>query len=265
MKGDKSLQRPLMTNSEQIIQFGSEQYHKCATALNILRETVMGPELFDMAFKEYSQRWAFKHPKPADFFRTMEDASAMDLDWFWRGWFYTTDNTDITLDEVKWFQLRKEEANVEKKGKSVKKGDLTASSASADAKDFSNGPQPFTLLPTDERYYGEFTSRVDDKAIINKLENKNFYEITLSNTGGLVMPVIIEWTFKDGSKEVERIPAEIWRSNEEQVTKVFVKEKEVTNVVIDPQNETADVNTSDNVFPRKAEASQFDKFKSKNK
>ncbi len=265
MKGDKNLQRPLMTNSEQVIQFGSEQYHKCATALNILRETVMGPELFDMAFKEYSQRWAFKHPKPADFFRTMEDASAVDLDWFWRGWFYTTDNTDVTLEEVKWFQLRKEETNVEKKGKTVKKGDLTTSSASTDSKDFSGGPQPFTLLPTDERFYGEFLSRVDDKAIIRKLENKNLYQITLSNTGGLVMPVIIQWTFKDGSTEIERIPAEIWRSNEEKVTKVFVKEKEVTNVVIDPQNETADVNTTDNVFPRSAEASKFDKFKSKNK
>ena len=113
--------------------------------------------------------------------------------------------------------------------------------------------------------YGEFLSRVDDKAIINKLEDKNFYQITLSNKGGLVMPVIIEWTYKDGSKEIERIPAEIWRSNEEKVTKVFVKEKEVTHVVIDPQNETADVNTSDNVFPRKEGASDFDKFKSKNK
>src|SRR5205085_8087793 len=106
MKGDKNSMRPLMTNSEQIIQFGNEQYGKCATALSILRETVMGPELFDKAFKEYAQRWAFKHPKPSDFFRTLEDASAVDLDWYWRGWFYTTDNCDVSLDQVKWFKLR---------------------------------------------------------------------------------------------------------------------------------------------------------------
>ena len=117
MKGDGSLQRPLMTNSEQILQFGAEQYAKTATALNILRETVMGPELFDKAFKEYSTRWAFKHPKPADFFRTLEDASAVDLDWFWKGWFYTTDRCDQSIDKVKWYKVRNEQTNVEKIGR----------------------------------------------------------------------------------------------------------------------------------------------------
>jgi Peptidase family M1 domain len=264
MKGDKSTQRPLMVNSEQVIQFGSEQYAKCATALNILRETVMGKELFDNAFREYAQRWAFKHPKPADFFRTMEDASAVDLDWFWRGWFYTTDHCDVSLDEVKWLKVRKTETDPEKKNKKVKEGDLNVAEKNKGSNDFSNGPQSFTITPSNERSYGEFLSRLDDKAMIASLENKNFYELKLSNKGGLIMPVIIEWTFKDGTKEIERLPAEIWRTNESTFTKVFLKEKEVASVVVDPKKETSDINVDDNAFPRVEKVSKFDELKRNN-
>jgi hypothetical protein len=221
----------------------------------------MGKQLFDMAFKEYAQRWAFKHPKPADFFRTMEDASAVDLDWFWRGWFYSTDVSDQTLESVKWYRLDTRNAALENKSVTTEAGDLSSGSRDVDTSDFSDGPQPFHLLPTEQRFYGEFLSRVDDKQIIAKLENKNIYEVTISNKGGLVMPVIIEWTYKDGSREVEKIPAEIWRLNEHHVTKVFVKEKEVTNVMIDPDMETADINIEDNIFPRVDRPSKFEQFK----
>lgn len=265
MKGDKNLMRPLMTNSEQVIQFGPEQYAKAATALYILRESVMGKELFDKAFKEYSQRWAFKHPKPADFFRTMEDASAVDLDWFWRGWFYTTDNVDQSIDQVKWFKMRKQTADPENKKVKTKKGDLNASSGEKKFDSFNNGPEEFSLVETDPRFYGEFTSRIDDKAVIAKLQDKNIYEVTLSNKGGLPMPVILEWTYKDGSKEIERIPAEIWRINETKVTKVFVKQKEVVSVVLDPLQETADINIEDNVFPKVEKESKVDALKKKSK
>jgi hypothetical protein len=264
MKSASELQRPLMVNSEQVVRknFGNEQYAKCATALNILRETVMGPELFDKAFKEYARRWAFRHPKPADFFRTMEDASAVDLDWFWKGWFYTTDVCDVSIDNVKWFRMRKEQGNIESKDKNITKGDLAANTEKK-FEDFSGGPEPFSLIGTDARFYGEFQNRVDDKAIIHKLENKNLYEITLTNQGGLVMPVIIEWTYRDGSKEIERIPAEIWRTNETSITKVFIKDKEVAHVAIDPLKETADINTEDNEFPRIAQPTKFDELKKK--
>ncbi len=261
MKSDKSVQRPVMTNSEQIIQFGNEQYAKVATAMSILRETVMGPELFDRAFKEYAQRWAFKHPKPADFFRTMEDASAVDLDWYWRGWFYTTDHVDFELDQVKWFKVKNEQANLEKKNVKVKAGDLAANAAGDKPSDFGNGPQELTMINTPDNAYGEFKSKIDDNAVRTKLEGKNIYEITLKNKGGLVMPVIVEWTFKDGSKEIERIPAEIWRMNETEVKKIFVKEKEVVSVIIDPNQETADTEISDNVFPKKPVESKFDQIK----
>ncbi len=264
MKGANSIKRPLMINSEQSVQFFTEQYDKCAAGLNMLRETIMGPELFDKSFKEYAQRWAFHHPKPADFFRTMEDASAVDLDWFWRGWFYSTDVCDQSIDKVKWYQVRKDQTNLENKGKSVKKGDLSASgSGEKNPNDFSGGPQPFSVIPTDARFYGDFQNRVDDKALIAKMENKNFYEVTLTNKGELIMPVIIEWTYKDGTKEIDRIPAEIWRHNEKTVTKVFLKDKEVTNLVLDPKLETSDISTVDNVFPKVAKSNKFDELKKK--
>lgn len=266
LKGDKNKMRPLMVNSEQVIEFGPEQYAKAATGLYMLRETVMGPELFDKSFKEYAQRWAFKHPKPADFFRTLEDASAVDLDWFWKGWFYTTDACDQSIDQVKWFKLRKEQTEMEKKNINVSKGDLATKPGENKYDNFNNGPEPFSLVATDPRLNGEFASRVDDKAIMQKLEDKNIYEVTLSNKGGLVMPVVIEWTYKDGTKEIERIPAEIWRVNEQKITKVFVKQKEVTNIVLDPNQELADVNAQDNVFPKRTDTStKFDEFKKKTK
>lgn len=262
LKGDKSKMRPLMTNSEQVIVFGDEQYGKAATGLYMLRESIMGPELFDRSFKEYAERWAFKHPKPADFFRTMEDASAVDLDWFWKGWFYTTDNNDQSIDQVKWYKMRKEEKGLERKDVKVKQGDLTAAGGEKKYDNFNNGPEPFSLIPTDPRLNGEFASAVDDKAIMQKLENKNIYEVTLSNKGGLVMPVIIQWTYADGTKEIERIPAEIWRVNEKKVNKVFIKDKEVTNVMLDPHQELADVDMQDNVFPKSSGGpSKFDTFK----
>ena len=264
MKGDKAMMRPIMATADNQGQYGgSNGYTKTAAALTLLRETVMGPELFDKAFQEFSVRWAFKHPKPADFFRTMEDASAVDLDWFWRGWFYSTDHVDITLDEVKWYKVKKSQPDLEKRNVKVAGGDVSAGKGKPGEKvtDFSKGPQDFTVLNTKEEDYGQFRARIDDNAMRTKLEEKNFYEVTLKNTGGLVSPVIIEWTYKDGSKEIEKIPAEIWRLNEKEVKKVFVKEREVVNVVIDPKQETADVNITDNVFPKRAAESKFDQLK----
>ncbi|HEY9487503.1 MAG TPA: M1 family metallopeptidase [Chryseosolibacter sp.] len=266
MRGDKSQMRPVMSMSDNIRreEFGPNAYYKPSAALTILRETVMGPELFDEAFKEYAQRWAFKHPKPADFFRTMEDASAVDLDWFWRGWFYTNEHVDVEVSDVKWFKLQSEVADPENKDVKVAPGDLARGDGQdADADDFSNGPQQLTLLNTPERFYGEFRSTVDDKAIRGKLRGKNIYEITFTNKGGLVTPLVIEWTYKDGSKEIEKIPAEVWRRDEQQFRKVFIKDKEVTNILLDPNFELADVDVTNNNFPKKTET-RFDRFKKQN-
>ncbi len=263
MRGDKSQMRPIMSMSDNIRgeEFGPNAYYKPAAALTILRETVMGPELFDAAFKEYAQRWAFKHPKPADFFRTMEDASAVDLDWFWRGWFYTNDHVDVEVSDVKWFRLKNEVSDPESKGVRVAPGDLARGEGNGEAReDFSDGPEEFSLSNTPQRLYGEFKSTVDDNAIRQKLADKNIYQITFVNKGGLVTPLVIQWTYKDGSTETETIPAEVWRLNEQRITKVFIKAKEVTNIMLDPNFQLADVDVSNNAFPRKAE-SKFDQFR----
>ncbi len=260
MKGDKKYIRPIMTNSEQVLQFGNNAYAKPATALNILRETVMGPELFDKAFKEYATRWAFKRPMPADFFRTMEDASAVDLDWYWKGWFYGVDHVDITVSDVQWFRLKRIEGDKDSQIVTAKKGDLKSNNTEG-VKDFSDGYKEITLTDTDARYYGEYLNRVDDNEIRKKLYNKHFYQVSFDNKGGLVMPLIVEFTFKDGSKAVERIPAEIWRKSEGNVSKIFGFEKEVVKIVLDPNKETADTDLSNNYFPRAEDTSNFDKFK----
>lgn len=240
MGGDKTGMRPIMTMSDNIPeqQFGYAAYFKPSAALTLLRETILGPELFDSAFKEYARRWAFKHPKPADFFRTMEDASAVDLDWFWRGWFYGTEHVDIEVADVKWFRLNAETLS----------GTEAAGGSAVD--DFTDGPRRFTLVDTPAQLRGEFRSEIDDNAIRSQLEGKNIYEVTFVNKGGLISPLVIEWTYQDGSAEIQRIPAEVWRLNERQVTKTFIKEKQVVKIVLDPNYELADVDATNNKFPR---------------
>jgi hypothetical protein len=260
MKGSKDMLEPVMTNSEQLKQFGNNAYAKPATALAILRETIMGPELFDYAFKEYSRRWAFKHPTPADFFRTMEDASAVDLDWFWNGWFYTTDNVDMEVADVTWYKLDNHINNettalnkekLKKKRKGEESENIESKGYTADD---TITPEDKLITPLPLK-----TSLSGADEITNK--NQNFYEVKLKNKGGLVMPVILQFNYRDGSSEVKHLPAEIWRLNDEEVTKVFVLDKEVENIVLDPFKETADVEENNNNFPPKDIPSDFQKFK----
>lgn len=237
MKGDPKKLVPIMTNSEQIdlMQFGPNAYSKPATALNILRETVMGKELFDYAFKEYSRRWAFKHPEPADFFRSMEDASAMDLDWFWRGWFYGTEPVDISLDSV-FFYKTPDNKNVSENG-NIKMKNINP-----------------VIYNNIKRILG-----TDSGKALN--ENVYLYGLHLSNVGGLISPVIIQANYKDGTSEIIRLPAEIWRYNPQNITKVLHLPKEVNSFALDPNLETADIDEENNHFPRKKMASQFEKIK----
>ncbi len=276
MRGDKKFISPIMTNSESIFQFGNNAYGKPATALNILRETVMGRELFDFAFKTYCERWKFKHPTPADFFRTMEDASAVDLDWFWRGWFYGTDNVDIAIDDVKWFQLNTQNPDVEKsflKDQKIKsdvhigvernKKEIkeTINEKDANIDDFYAKRDIYKVDALDRKEYEEFKSKLDAKDLDLLNANKQFYEIQFSNVGGLVMPLILEFTFINGKKEVIRIPAEIWRQYEDKVSKVFIFDQEVTSVRLDPFLETADTDLDNNSWPKKEIPSRYQLFK----
>lgn len=279
MKLPKDQLEPVMTNSENIINFGPNAYAKPATALNILRETVMGRELFDYAFKEYARRWAFKHPTPADFFRTMEDASAVDLDWFWRGWFYSTEPVDISLDAVRAFRMNTMDPAVEnKENKRIAEQDQyiisrernraagTKFAVEQDSSlvDFYGKWDRYAVTADSkaefEQYYNSLSP--EEQKLYNS--KKNFYELEFSNVGGLVMPLILEWTFSDGTKEVERIPAYIWRKNENRITKVFAKDKTVTAVRLDPFRETADIDENNNSWPRQAVPSRFQLFKQQN-
>jgi aminopeptidase N len=239
----------------------------------------MGRELFDYAFKEYAKRWMFKHPTPDDFFRTMEDASAVDLDWFWRGWFYGTDPVDISIEQVSWYKMENR-TPAERKAEAKAKFDREESYVSRDynrkdiaqtvleadpsTRDFYNSYNPFTVTPEDEEAYKKFMASLTPRERELMSSKMNFYEMTFKNVGGLVMPLIVEFHYADGTSEIERIPAEIWRKNESQVTKVFAKEKEVVRFVLDPKRETADIDESSNYWPRQYMPTRFELFKGSN-
>ncbi len=285
MKLPKDQLEPIMSNSENIIGFGPNAYSKPATGLNILRETIMGRELFDYSFKEYARRWAFKHPTPADLFRTMEDASGEDLDWFWRGWFYSTDACDISLDTVKYAKadvngtpqegrmmsrkLPRPDQNafedISKVRNREDKNIKFITDVDTATRDFywkyDRGIEPYDTATYSLNMPATTESLTEEQK--QKYANKHFYELSFSNKGGLVMPIIVEWTFKDGSKEVDRIPAQVWRLNEKKVTKFFMKDKEVASVKLDPMRETADIDESNNTWGTIAEPSKFQVFKQK--
>lgn len=286
MKLPKEQLEPVMSNSENIIGFGPNAYTKPATALNILRETIMGRKLFDFAFKEYARRWAFKHPTPADLFRTMEDASGEDLDWFWRGWFYGIQPVDISLDTVKY---AKADLNSQlPQARSIqKKVDAPATNPYDDISKIRNREDKnvkfYTDTDTEARdFYWRYargmekvdttqTVAIDVPMIITaltpeakeKFANSYFYELSFSNKGGLVMPIIIEWTYKDGTKEIDRIPAQIWRHNEYNAKKFFIKKKEVTSIQLDPLKETADIDVTNNVWGTMPAPTRFKAFSQK--
>ncbi|WP_443945454.1 M1 family metallopeptidase [Pedobacter sp. AW1-32] len=286
MKLPKDELEPIMTNSENITRFGPNAYSKPATGLNILRETIMGRELFDYAFKEYARRWAFKHPEPADLFRTMEDASGEDLDWFWRGWFYGTDPCDISLDSVKFAKADFPKEIPAARARMVKM-DKPAVNAFEDISKIRNkGDKTIGFYvdknPSAQDFYYKYDRGMVsvDTTITTKMEtqlpydvvpaseqdqykNKFLYELSFSNKGGLVMPIIVEFTYKDGTKELDRIPAQIWRHNELKTSKFYVKDKEVESILIDPLRETADIDTSNNSWGGKAKESKFHAFKAK--
>ncbi|WP_339653298.1 M1 family metallopeptidase [uncultured Maribacter sp.] len=253
MSGDQSTISPIMSNPENVFQLGPNAYGKPATALNILRETVMGRELFDHAFKTYSHRWMFKHPTPEDFFRTMEDASAVDLDWYWRGWFYTTDFVDMGVKNIKKYQVAKKPVT----------GDLMSKVflVSSDSESYDpalEGVNPSETSKTLKEYMMDNMTEAERATV---KEPKYFYEITYNSPGGLPMPLIVEYTYADGSVKNITYPPEIWRKNSKEVMMVISSSSELTNVVIDPKMETADIDTTNNSWPKKEQENEFDKMK----
>ncbi|MFY7670980.1 M1 family metallopeptidase [Tenacibaculum sp. MEBiC06402] len=260
MSFDQNNLSPIMSQGDYVKNFGPNAYTKPAAGLYMLRKTIMGPELFDFAFRTYSQRWMFKHPTPADFFRTMEDASGMDLDWFWRGWFYTTDYCDIGIKEVKPLYL------TDKKSERIK----NAIKTNPRAKAYFEANTDMLFLTTNKEDAN--SKNLDD--YINGLPNdkksdlkdvpRYMYQVEFEKPGGLVMPIIVELTYADGTKKREVFPAQIWNKNDNQVFRVFSSTKEIKSIVVDPDQETADIDTSNNAWPKKTD-NKFDNFKNKMK
>ena len=268
MSGDQSTISPVMSNPENVYQLGPNAYSKPATALNILRETVMGRELFDHAFKTYAQRWKFKHPTPEDFFRTMEDASAVDLDWYWRSWFYTTDYVDIGIKGIKKYYVS------DKPGKKMQEylaaRNLTEADlrplvylADEDSEGFDpnlKGKAPSESSKTLKEFMMD-NMTVEERAAVK--EPKYFYEVTYDKPGGIPMPLIVEYTYADGTTENITYPPEIWRKNDAEVKLVLSSQSELVGIVVDPKAETADIDTTNNAWPKKEGKNDFDTFKEK--
>lgn len=270
-------QRPIMTGSEEILQFGANAYAKPATALNILRETIMGRELFDFAFKEYAVRWKFKRPTPSDFFRTMEDASGVDLDWFWRGWFYSTDHVDLGIEDVNLLVIDQGDPDeaAERKRKEREEKEPSISDQRNEElpkridwqpglKDFYNSADydEFSVEESARKAYQKMLEELDDTQRSLLQRTTNFYVVKFRNHGGIVMPIIVRLHYTDNTNEIVRVPVDIWRSNGDSVSKLFVSEKEIVRMELDPFRETADTESSNNHWPPKLIPSRFKLYKS---
>ncbi len=266
MSVDQNSLAPIMSNPENVYSLGPNAYGKPATALNILRETIMGEELFDHAFKTYSKRWMFKHPTPEDFFRTMEDASAVDLDWFWRGWFYTTDYVDIGISEVKQYYVSSEPGSemkkmMEERGVSIK--NLRPLVYLEDFENDTKNQKEGNPLENSKLLNNYLNENYSEEELSSLNIPKYFYEIVFDKPGGLVMPIIVDYEYEDGTKERIEYPVQVWRKNDNTVSKMVTSNKKIINIVLDPDLETADIDTSNNSWPKKQDDSNFDKFKAK--
>ncbi|MFC2089903.1 M1 family metallopeptidase [Bacteroidota bacterium] len=275
MSGDKSNIAPIMMSGDLLMQFGANAYAKPATGLIILRETIMGRELFDFAFEQYAQQWMFKHPTPDDFFRIMEDASAVDLDWFWRGWFYGTDHVDISIENVEVYTvasgnpeddkaLQREERDEEPEELAVQRNRVEFKSVvekDRSMQDFYDSYDELTKDPNDERIYKRFLDNLtaEEKEFL-EIE-KYFVQIDFENIGGMIMPLIIKFVYEDGSSEIKRIPAEIWSRDNERTSKIFILDKNIIAVELDPLQETADCDTGNNYWPPKITPNRFEIYK----
>jgi hypothetical protein len=262
MSGDQKFLEPIMSNSESIIQFGNNAYGKPATGLNILRETIMGRELFDYAFKVYANRWKFKHPTPEDFFRTMEDASAVDLDWFFRGWFYSTDFVDIGINNVKQYYVS-ETATKDLKDATVRKGRFGVEKGPfvylvGENNEELKASQKKPLKIEDVKLLSEYMKTLTAEERGSFKSPKYFYEVEFNKPGGMLMPILVEITYEDGTVDNFKYPAQIWRKNNDTAKKVYATEKAIKKIQIDPKLQTADIDVTNNTWPKELVKSKFD-------
>ena len=267
-------QRPIMAHGESIIQKGNNAYAKPSVALNILRETVMGRELFDHAFRTFCERWAFRRPEPGDFFRTMDDASGVDLDWFWRTWFYGTRHVDIATERVLDFTVEPRDPEVAKPMLAAERdaerttrsrernADLPKRSARyPEILDFYSRFDDLEVTADDRRRFERFMARLDedDRAVFDAVAARplHFSIVRFRNHGGIPMPLPLEIHRADGSMEEVLLPVEIWKQDPGVATKMFIGDSAVTRVLLDPRREIADADRTNNMYPPEVMAGRF--------
>jgi hypothetical protein len=278
-------QVPIMTQSDSILQFGPNAYYKPAAALTVLRETVMGRQQFDFAFKQYAERWKFKRPTPADFFRTMEDASGVDLDWFWRGWFYSTHHVDIDISDVREYRIKTRNPETDfpldriedarlypepiMQERNARDGYTTRLQRMPELADFYNENDEFTVSNKDKNDYQSYLKGLEDweKEVLQRAtdEAPYVYFIDIKNKGGLVTPLPVKISYQDGSSRELDIPAEIWRRNAQTITHVLLEDKAIEKISIDDKHQTADADYSNNTFPPSITSSRLALYKRSNK
>ncbi len=263
---------PIMTTADSLLKVGGSAYAKPGAGLNLLRDTILGPERFDFAFKVYANRWKFKRPEPADFFRTIADASGRDLDWFWRGWFYSIDPCSIAIDGIHQYILdtgnpeldkpitKKEKEERVKTVAEIRDANIkTYTELHPELKDFYSSYDEFSVLPSEREKFQELLKNLEKEEIDPNIltTKRNFYVIDFSNQGGLIMPIPLKIEYTDGTSEQFQIPAEIWRTNPQKVSKLLITTKVLKSVQVDPHEELPEIHRDLNFWPRQLVKDHF--------
>ncbi|MEM9315123.1 MAG: M1 family metallopeptidase [Pseudomonadota bacterium] len=278
-------QVPVMTQSDSVLRLGPNAYSKPAAALTVLRETVMGRELFDFAFREYARRWKFKRPTPADFFRTMEDASGVDLDWFWRAWFYTTDHVDVAISDVRAYRLKRNDPDVDypldrdehgrdnpapiNVERNRAEGIVPRESRYEELKDLYSDNDRYTVTNKDRNDAAKDNDKLkpwEQDVFARAIEEDSiFYFLDFENLGGVPTPLLLHIGYEDGSTRDLELPAEIWRRDAIDVTHRLIESKPVAFISVDDRHQTADADYSNNRFPPQIHQSRLSVYKGETK
>lgn len=261
-------QVPVMTRADALVQFGRNAYAKPATALVILRETVLGREAFDRAFREYAQRWRFKRPTPHDFFRSIEQSSGRDLSWFWEDWFFSTRHVDIALDDIVCWRIDSGDPDTEAQWLREQRARQPVSMTTPEAsqtvetrdpatRDFYSQRDEFAVTSKARRDAETARSQLTAEDAATLATADRFYRFTFRNVGGVIMPVLLRLEFSDGTIESVHIPAEVWRRDRQRITWQYLSNKSLVRAAIDPRWETADADRRNNVYARDIETRTF--------
>lgn len=247
--------QPPMTPANAVVDLFPTQYHRPAAALQVLRELVLGRETFDRAFRAYARAWMFKRPTPGDFFRTINQESGADLDWFWRAWFFSTDHVDLSLERVAALRLVAVPADaIPAPADATPPANLTVLRNAAEGRRLMVEQVPrladaYDRIP--ERTLAGATPSahavVDVQRTLDALgQGGVFYELDIRNRGGVVSPVPIRIDYRDGTSERYVVPVELWFGDTKRAQHILWRAKSIRSVTLDPDAATGDVDRGNN-------------------